>query len=62
VLREYLLSTLALVMSGSTASVAVLCSGKSNDVLGNGHMLFMEKNGLQIAEQVIKPWISKIRA
>ncbi|KAJ7477143.1 Alpha/beta hydrolase family-domain-containing protein [Mycena galericulata] len=29
---------------------------------GNGHMFFMEKNGLQIADQVIKPWISKIRA
>ncbi|KAJ6567279.1 Alpha/beta hydrolase family-domain-containing protein [Mycena vulgaris] len=29
---------------------------------GNGHMFFMEKNGLQIAEQVIRPWISKIRA
>jgi len=28
---------------------------------GNGHMFFMEKNGLQIVDQVIKPWISKIR-
>ncbi|KAJ7852527.1 Alpha/beta hydrolase family-domain-containing protein [Mycena leptocephala] len=28
---------------------------------GNGHLFFMEKNGLQIADQVIKPWISKIR-
>ncbi|KAJ7638451.1 alpha/beta-hydrolase [Roridomyces roridus] len=29
---------------------------------GNGHMFFMEKNNLQIAEQVIQPWISKIHA
>ncbi|KAJ7229045.1 Alpha/Beta hydrolase protein [Mycena pura] len=28
---------------------------------GNAHMFFMEKNNLQIVEQVIKPWISKIR-
>ncbi|KAJ7817852.1 Alpha/Beta hydrolase protein [Mycena olivaceomarginata] len=28
---------------------------------GNGHMFFMEKNGIQIADQVIRPWISKIR-
>ncbi|KAF7326892.1 AB hydrolase-1 domain-containing protein [Mycena venus] len=28
---------------------------------GNAHMFFMEKNGLQIVDQVIKPWISKIR-
>ncbi|KAJ7122844.1 Alpha/beta hydrolase family-domain-containing protein [Mycena epipterygia] len=28
---------------------------------GNAHMFFMEKNGLQIADEVIKPWISKIR-
>ncbi|KAJ7047770.1 alpha/beta-hydrolase [Mycena alexandri] len=29
---------------------------------GNAHMFFMEKNGIQIAEQVIQPWISKISA
>jgi len=28
---------------------------------GNAHMFFMEKNNLQIAEQVIQPWISKFR-
>ncbi|KAK7029798.1 AB hydrolase-1 domain-containing protein [Favolaschia claudopus] len=28
---------------------------------GNGHMFFMEKNGLEIAEKVIQPWIAKIR-
>ncbi|KAJ7672873.1 Alpha/beta hydrolase family-domain-containing protein [Mycena rosella] len=29
---------------------------------GNAHMFFMEKNGIQIADEVIKPWIAKIRA
>ncbi|KAJ6542615.1 hypothetical protein B0H19DRAFT_1171087 [Mycena capillaripes] len=28
---------------------------------GNGHLFFIEKNGLQIVDQVVKPWISKIR-
>jgi len=28
---------------------------------GNAHMFFMEKNNLQIADQVIEPWISKFR-
>jgi len=26
---------------------------------GNGHMMFMEKNGLQIAEDVVERWIHK---
>ncbi|KAF5388248.1 hypothetical protein D9615_000026 [Tricholomella constricta] len=26
---------------------------------GNGHMMFMEKNGLQIADEVVEKWISK---
>lgn len=26
-------------------------------IKGNGHMMFMEKNGLQIAEQVVQKWI-----
>jgi hypothetical protein len=26
---------------------------------GNGHMMFMERNNLQIADQVIEKWISK---
>ncbi|GLB33403.1 putative alpha/beta hydrolase [Lyophyllum shimeji] len=26
---------------------------------GNGHMMFMEKNGLQIAEEVVQRWISQ---
>ncbi|KAJ6476184.1 Alpha/Beta hydrolase protein [Mycena sanguinolenta] len=29
---------------------------------GNAHMFFMEKNGLQIVDTVINPWISKIRS
>jgi pimeloyl-ACP methyl ester carboxylesterase len=33
----------------------------ADGALGNGHLFFMEKNGLQIADQVIRPWISKIR-
>jgi acetyl esterase/lipase len=36
------------------------CS-RANSETGNGHMFFMEKNGIQIADQVIRPWISKIR-
>jgi len=27
---------------------------------GNGHLFFMEKNNIQIVEQVVNPWISKI--
>lgn len=26
---------------------------------GNGHMMFLEKNGVQIAENVIDKWIGK---
>ncbi|KAJ6538950.1 Alpha/beta hydrolase family-domain-containing protein [Mycena capillaripes] len=31
------------------------------EIHGNAHMFFMEKNGIQIADEVIQPWISKIR-
>ncbi|KAJ7667610.1 Alpha/beta hydrolase family-domain-containing protein [Mycena polygramma] len=40
------------------SDVGIHCNGE----LGNGHMFFMEKNGLQIADEVIQPWISKIRS
>lgn len=26
---------------------------------GNGHMMFMEKNGVQIADEVVQKWISR---
>ncbi|KAJ7781660.1 alpha/beta-hydrolase [Mycena metata] len=29
---------------------------------GNAHMFFMEKNGIQVANEVIQPWIAKIGA
>lgn len=28
-------------------------------IRGNGHMMFMEKNGLQIANQVVQKWITE---
>lgn len=28
-------------------------------IRGNGHMMFMEKNGLQIAHQVVQKWITE---
>jgi len=28
-------------------------------IYGNGHMMFMEKNGLQIAEHVVENWLDK---
>lgn len=27
---------------------------------GNGHMMFMEMNNLQIADQVVKKWLIKV--
>ncbi|KAL0957030.1 hypothetical protein HGRIS_003131 [Hohenbuehelia grisea] len=30
------------------------------DIHGNGHMFFIEKNNLQIASEVVEPWIKKI--
>jgi pimeloyl-ACP methyl ester carboxylesterase len=32
---------------------------ESVGIRGNGHMMFMEKNGLQIAEEVVEKWIVK---
>ena len=26
-------------------------------ILGNGHMMFMEKNNLEIADRVVRPWL-----
>jgi pimeloyl-ACP methyl ester carboxylesterase len=31
----------------------------SIEIHGNGHFLFMEKNNLEIAETVVKPWLKK---
>jgi hypothetical protein len=30
------------------------------DIHGNGHMVFMEKNNLQIADQVVKKWLDEV--
>lgn len=29
-------------------------------IFGNGHMVFMEKNNLQIADQVVNVWVQQI--
>lgn len=28
-------------------------------IFGNGHMMFMEKNNIQIAEEVLEKWIDE---
>lgn len=29
-------------------------------IRGNGHMMFLEKNGVEILERVVRPWIEKV--
>lgn len=29
-------------------------------IRGNGHMMFLEKNGLEILERVVGPWIERV--
>lgn len=33
---------------------------KDVGIKGNGHMMFMEKNNMDIVDQVVEPWISKV--